>query len=130
MKMQLISIAMIALISGTAVASVESKTWPASDEAKQFVKDTIVIDMFASPHGTGWTEDKHFHDYLNRARASGITGSEITIAAGAYSFDQYLNEHYQLRRVMAQDPGRRLIPSPPPSPAWARHGNGCKRTPD
>ena len=43
-------------------ASVESKTWPASDEAKQFVKDTIVIGFFASPWGAGWNEDAHLHD--------------------------------------------------------------------
>ena len=42
--------------AGTALASVESKTWPASEEAKQFVRDTIVIGMLASPYGTGWTD--------------------------------------------------------------------------
>lgn len=62
--------------------------------------------MFASPHGTGWTEDKHFHDYLNRAREAGITGSEMTLAAGSYSSNQYLSEHYQFRRVMAQAPDK------------------------
>lgn len=95
-----------ALLAGAVYASEESKTWPASDKAKAFVKDTIVIDMFASPHGTGWTEDKHFHDYLNRARDTGITGAEMTLAAGSYSFDQYLNEHFQFRRVMAQTPDK------------------------
>lgn len=91
---------------GINYASEESKTWPASEKAKQFVKDTIVIDMFASPHGTGWTEDKHLHDYMNRARDAGITGSEMTIAAGSYTFDQFLNEHYQFRRAMAQTPDK------------------------
>lgn len=38
----------------TTFASVESKTWTASDKAVQFVADTIVIGMLASPHGTGW----------------------------------------------------------------------------
>ena len=42
-----------ALTTGFLFAGEESKTWPASDKAKQFVKDSIVIDMFASPHGTG-----------------------------------------------------------------------------
>ncbi|MEP4076302.1 dipeptidase [Haloferula sp.] len=93
------------LLCGSAHASVESKTWPASDKAKQFVKDTIVIDMFASPHGTGWTKDSHFHDYMNLARGAGITGGEMTLAAGSYTFAQFLNEHHQFRRVMAQDPG-------------------------
>lgn len=89
-----------------APAGEESKTWPASEEATKFVKDTIVVDMFASPHGTGWTEDAHFHDYLERARGAGITGSEMTLAAGSYTFDQFLNEHYQFRRVMAQTPDK------------------------
>ena len=96
----------IALAVGFLFASEESKTWDASPKAKQFVKDTIVIDMFASPHGTGWTEDSHFHDYLKRARGAGITGSEMTLAAGSYTFDQFLNEHYQYRRVMAQTPDK------------------------
>lgn len=28
----------------------------------------------------------------------------MTIEAGSYNFDAYLNEHYQFRRVMAQGP--------------------------
>ena len=94
------------LLGGPATASEETKTWSASDKAKKFVKDTIVIDMFASPHGTGWTEDKHLHDYMNRAREAGITGSEMTVAAGSYTFDQYLDEHYQFRSTMAQTPDK------------------------
>ena len=85
-------------------AGEESKIWTSSDKAKAFVKNTIVIDMFASPHGTGWTEDTQFHDYMKRARGAGVTGSEMTIAAGSYTFEQFLNEHYQYRRVMAQTP--------------------------
>ncbi len=96
----------LSLLSFAARAGEESKTWPASDKAKQFVKDTIVIDMFASPHGTGWTEDAHLHNYMNRARGAGITGSEMTIAAGSYTFEQFLNEHFQYRRVMAQTPDK------------------------
>ena len=105
MRVTLLLLAIIALVALAADASEESNTWPASDLARQFVKDTIVVDMFASPHGTGWTEDNHFHDYLNGARDAGITGSEMTLAAGSYSFDHYLNEHFQFRRVMAQTPG-------------------------
>jgi len=97
---------MLVLMGANAYSSDESKTWSASEKARQFVKDTIVIDMFASPHGTGWTEDSHFHQYLNRARGAGITGGEMTLAAGSYTFDQFLNEHYQFRRVMAQTPDK------------------------
>lgn len=96
----------IVAICGIVFASEESKTWSASEKATKFIKETIVIDMFASPHGTGWTEDKHFHDYLERARGAGITGSEMTLGAGSYTFDQFLNEHYQYRRVMAQTPDK------------------------
>ncbi|NWK55544.1 membrane dipeptidase [Verrucomicrobiaceae bacterium N1E253] len=106
MKQLIAPILLAGFFAGFSHASEESKTWPATDKAKKFVKDTIVIDMFASPHGTGWTEDKHFHNYLNRARGAGITGSEMTLAAGSYTFDQFLNEHYQYRRVMAQTPGK------------------------
>ena len=66
-------------------AGEESKTWPASEKAKQFVKETIVIGFFASPWGTGWTQDSHLHDYLQRSRAAGITGHDMTLAAGAYT---------------------------------------------
>ena len=101
-----LTVATLATVCGNALAGEESKTWPASDKAKNFVKDTIVIDMFASPHGTGWTEDAHFHNYLKRARAAGISGSEMTLAAGSYTFEQFLNEHYQYRRAMVQTPDK------------------------
>ena len=45
-----------ALFPGSGQASIESKTWPPSDEAKQFVMDPTVIGTLASPRGTGWTE--------------------------------------------------------------------------
>ena len=97
------------LLSATVFAGEESKTWPASDKAKQFVKDTVVIDFFASPYGAGWTEDQTFHDYLNRHRAAGITGSDMTIAAASYTWDQFLNELATYRRVMAQDPDKYIF---------------------
>ena len=101
-----ISLAIVTFALSYLIASEETKTWPGSEKAMQFVKDTIVIDMFASPHGTGWTEDSNLHDYMNRAREAGITGGEMTLAAGSYSFDQFLNEHYQFRRAMAQTPDK------------------------
>jgi len=55
-------------------ASDNSKSWDASDKAKQFVRDTIVID---TPHGVGWTEPADMHDYLERAWEAGITGGYI-----------------------------------------------------
>ncbi len=41
------------IIASTGHASLAAKKWPASDKAKQFVKDTIVIGMLASPYGDG-----------------------------------------------------------------------------
>ena len=40
----------------TLKAGEESKTWPASDKAKKFVTDNIIIGFFASPYGAGWTD--------------------------------------------------------------------------
>ena len=37
----------------TGNAGVDSKTWEASDEASQVVKDTFVIGMLARPYGAG-----------------------------------------------------------------------------
>jgi len=59
----LTTIALVA-VALTAQGSIESKTWPASDEAKQFVKDTIVIGFFATPYGIGWTEDAHLPQHV------------------------------------------------------------------
>jgi len=42
-----------ACLAQPALGSEESKTWEASPEATQFVKDTIVLGMLASPYGTG-----------------------------------------------------------------------------
>ena len=96
-------------MSHSAFASVESKTWPASEKAKQFVKDTIVIGMLASPHGTGWTEYKQLHDYFGLARENGITGHEMTLAAADMSFETFLEQHYHFRAAMAQQPDKYLI---------------------
>ena len=94
------------VVMPTAMAGEEGKTWPTSDKAKKFVKDTIVIGFFASPWGTGWTKDSHLHDYLRRSRDAGITGHDMTLAAGAYTFDNFLTEHQKYRNTMAQTPGK------------------------
>ncbi len=103
MKKQVTFIISMVLLATSLTASIESKTWPASKKAKKFVKDTVVIGFFASPWGTGWTEDKHLHEYLGRARATGITGHSMTIAAGSYNFNQFLAEHHKYRDTMMQD---------------------------
>ena len=48
-------------------ASLQSKVWPASEKAKQFVKDTVVIGFLASPYGAGWTQNQQLLDYFERA---------------------------------------------------------------
>jgi len=92
--------------TGTVLASVESKTWPASVEAKQFVKDTLVIGMLASPWGTGWTEHKQLHDYFQLARDNGITGHEMTLSAADMTLETLLEQHYHFRAAMAEQPDR------------------------
>ncbi len=106
----LLALGAIAIAIGSALnASEESKTWEASDEAKQFVQDAIVLGMLASPHGTGWTEDEQLHTYFERARENGITGHEMTLAAADMSFETFLDQHYHFRAAMAQQPENYLI---------------------
>ncbi len=91
-------------LATASVASENSKTWDASDKAKQFVQDTIVIGMLASPYGTGWTEYSQLHDYFQRARDAGVTGHEMTLGAADMSFETLLEQHYHFRAAMAEQP--------------------------
>jgi len=77
MKRILYTALAVFLLTNISHASLESKTWPASDKAKQFVKDTVVIGFFASPYGIGWTKQEHLHDYLHLSREAGITGHDM-----------------------------------------------------
>jgi membrane dipeptidase len=97
------------LTSAASFASVESKTWEASEGAKQFVKDTIVIGMLASPYGTGWTDYKQLQDYFALARQNGITGHEMTLTAASMNFDDLLEQHYHYRCAMAEQPDKYII---------------------
>ncbi|MEM7461485.1 MAG: membrane dipeptidase [Pseudomonadota bacterium] len=106
----ILTLIVIVILNASAVtASEESKTWPASDKAKQFVKDTIVLGMLASPYGTGWTENKQLHTYFARARENGITGHEMTLAAADMSFETLLEQHYHFRAAMAEQADKYLI---------------------
>lgn len=93
----------------SAMPSEESKTWPASDKAKKFVEETIVVGFFASPFGAGWTEDKHLHDYLNRSRAAGITGHSMTLAAAGHTWENFVAEHQKWKSTMAQTPDKYIF---------------------
>ena len=90
-------------------ASIESKTWPASNKAQQFVKDTIVIGMLASPYGTGWTDYQELNDYFALARKNGITGHEVTLTAAGMTFEDLLEQHYHTRSAMAEHPDKFII---------------------
>lgn len=109
MKPLMTAAATVLAIAAPLHASEESKTWDASDEARQFVQDTIELGMLASPYGTGWTEDEQLHTYFQRARDNGITGHEMTLAAADMSFDVLLEQHYHFRAAMAQQPENYLI---------------------
>jgi membrane dipeptidase len=109
MKTLVTVIMAVTMMASAAQASLESKTWPASDKAKKFVQDTIVIGFFASPYGAGWTKPEHLHDYTQRSRDAGITGHDMTLAAASYNWDQYLNELQIYRNTMAQTPGKYIF---------------------
>ncbi|WP_104028204.1 dipeptidase [Vibrio jasicida] len=107
-KMSLAAIT-IAVSMGSTYASVESKTWPASDKAKAFVQDTIVIGMLASPYGAGWTDDQQLLDYFQLARDNGITGHEYTITAADHNFDDFIFHHHKHRAAMAKEPDNFIV---------------------
>jgi len=91
-KLPLFFVLLVSFSAG--YASVESKSWEASEEAKQFVRDTIVIGMLASPYGTGWTDYKQMQDYFALSREAGITGHKMTLTAASMNFEDLLEQHY------------------------------------
>jgi membrane dipeptidase len=108
---KIISLAVLAaaLIGTSAYASIESKTWDASDKAKKFVKDSIVIGFFASPYGAGWTKPEHLHNYLHASREAGITGHDMTLAATGFTFDMFIKENQIWRNTMAETPDKYIF---------------------
>ena len=94
----------ILALANPSFASLAAKTWPASDEAKEFVKDTIVIGMLASPYGTGWTKNEQLLTYFQEARNAGITGHEMTLTAASMNWDNLMQQHHAFRSAMAEEP--------------------------
>ncbi len=88
--------------------SIESKTWKATDKAKTFVKETIVLGFFATPGKSGFTEDHQLHDYLGRSRAAGITGHSMSLAAVSHTWEFFMNEHQRWTSIMAEDADKYL----------------------
>jgi membrane dipeptidase len=94
----------LALTSSAVLASLAAKHWPASDEAEQFVKDTVVIGMLASPYGTGWTENEELLTYFQEARDAGVTGHEMTLTAASMNWDNLMQQHHAYKSAMAEEP--------------------------
>ena len=102
----ILALATLAAASTTALAGLQSKTWPASDKASQFVKDTVVIGFLASPYGAGWTENKQLLDYFEESRQAGITGHDMTLTAASMNFDDLLFQLQKYREAMAEQPDK------------------------
>ncbi len=89
--------------------SEESKTWKASDKAKKFVKETIVLGFFASPGKEVFSENHQLHDYLDRSRAAGITGHSMSLASVSNTWEFFMDEHQRWTSAMAEDPDKYLF---------------------
>ena len=99
-----LAVSTLLVATNTANASLVAKHWPASDEARQFVKDTIVIGMLASPYGTGWTQNEQLLTYFQEARDAGITGHEMTLTAASMNWDNLMQQHHAFKSAMAEEP--------------------------
>ncbi len=97
------------LIALNANASLDAKVWPASDKAKQFVKDTVVVGMLASPYGTGWSRNEQLLTYFQEAREAGITGHAMTLAAASHNWDELMRQHHAFRSAMAEEPDKYIF---------------------
>jgi len=104
---------LIITFSGGAYASDNSKTWDSSAKAKQFVKDTIVLDMFASPYGIGWNKPEQLHEYIGRAWEAGITGASATLSPAYFTWEQFQKEHAKWRTTMLETPDRYVFVKSP-----------------
>ena len=104
MKKLLFALAIVLSVAPNSHASLAAKHWPASSEAKQFVKDTIVIGMLASPYGTGWTKNEQLLTYFKEARDAGITGHEMTLTAASMNWDHLMQQHHAFKSAMADEP--------------------------
>jgi membrane dipeptidase len=81
MKKKLILIAILIAVSIPVFASIESKSWDASEKAQEFIKSNAQFDFYAPPFGVGWTKEIQAVDYIKRAHKTGINGASLTVAA-------------------------------------------------
>lgn len=81
----LVAVAVTVSFIGTASASIETKDWhnTASPKAQQFMQDNMAIDFYASPFGTGWSDNREVTNYIDLAHSRGISGATITLTSPA-----------------------------------------------
>lgn len=100
--MRIVTLVLSSIVALSANASLESKTWPASEKARQFVKDTVVIGFLASPYGAGWTENSQLLDYFEESRNAGITAHDMTLTAASMNFDDLMFQHQKYLEAMSE----------------------------
>lgn len=102
---KIISSAVVAvtLLGSVANASIESKVWDATPKAKKFVKESIVIGFMAPSYS------KLLHDYYADSRAAGITGHSVSLAAAAFTLEDFMTAHHQFRSAMAKTPDKYIF---------------------
>lgn len=81
----------------------QSTTWPASDKAKQFVKDQFAIDSLSAPLVDFMAYPEQWNEYNHRQLEVGITAIGRTASALYYGFNQTCREvHGQLKYIYAE----------------------------
>lgn len=61
----------------------ESKYFDASNEARAFVKENLMVDSLTSAVDTGWPREEMFEEYHERAAEAGIDVTGITLTGGS-----------------------------------------------
>lgn len=70
----------------------ESRYFDASDKAKEFVRDNLMVDSLTAPVSAGWPREEMFEEYHGRAYESGIDVIGMTVSAGDFTFDVLLEQ--------------------------------------
>lgn len=81
----------------------QSKYFEASDEAKSFVKDQLMIDSLTAPVSFGWPREEMFEEYHGRAFDAGIDVIGMTVSAGSHTFVDLVRQASQFFRHIHQD---------------------------
>jgi membrane dipeptidase len=70
----------------------ESKYFDASDEAKAFVKENLMVDSLTSAVDTGWPREEMFEEYHERAAETGIDVTGITLTGGSQTTSDLISQ--------------------------------------